>query len=103
MSRKKQSKGDVLLIFSLDRAGLKQQAIAEIVGCRQSTVSKILRKVSTPHKPVRDCTADRYEYFLGDEARNTGNLLNGYPMYNPEDPTFEEVAFWEEIEREFGR
>ena len=103
MSRRKQTKEEVLLIFSLNKSGLKQREIADIVGCRQSTVSKILRKISTPQIPVHTCTADRYEYFLGDEARNTGNLLNGHPMYNPEDPTFEEVAFWEEVERKIGK
>ena len=102
MSRRKQTKTDVLLMFSLEREGMKQKDIAKRIGCRQSTVSKILSRFSTPHIPVHNCTADRYEYFLGDEARNTGNLLNGHPMYNPEDPTFEEVAFWEEIEREYG-
>jgi len=92
----------VILIFSLQRGGKNQATIANIVGCSQGTVSKVLNKVSTPQKPVHDSTADRYEHFLGDAARDTGNTHNGHPIFSTEDPTFEEAAFWEELEQYEG-
>jgi len=94
---------EVRLIFSLKQDGLSQEDIAHVVQCSQGTVSKVLNKKSTPHKPVHDSTADRYEYFLGDAARDTGNLRNGHPVFSTEDPTFEEAAFWEEIEQYEGK
>lgn len=96
--KRKATEREVKLIFSLKRSGLKQRAIAEILGCKQSTVSKILSGKSTPHIPVHDATADRYEYFRGDEARDSGNLRGNHPIYSVEDPTFDEVALWEELE-----
>ena len=98
----KLSPAQVLLIFSLQRQKKSQAKIADIVGCSQGTVSKVLNKKSTPQKPVHDTTADRYEYFLGDAARDTGNTVNGHPVFSNEDPTFEEVAFWEELEQYEG-
>lgn len=90
---------EVTRIFALKREGLTQEEIASTIDCTQGTVSKILRKKSTPQKPVHDSTADRYEYFLGDAARNTGNTCNGHPVFSNEDPTFEEAALWEQLEQ----
>lgn len=98
-SLRKSTEQAVRLMFSLNRAGLKQKEIAEIIGCTQGAVSKILGKKSTPHIPVHDKTADRYEYFRGDCARDSGNLRGDVPLHAFEDPTFDEVAFWEEMEQ----
>jgi len=99
MSQTKMSREQLELIFSLDEGGVKQKDIADIVGCTQGAVSKTLKGAPPSLKVVSDVIGDRYEYFLGDEARNTGNLLNGHPIYSMEDPTFDEAAFWEAIEQ----
>ena len=91
---KKSTEQAVRLIFSLDRSGLKQKDIADIIVCTQGAISKILNKISTPHIPVHDCTADRYEYFQGDKARDSWNLRVNTPIFAVEDPVFEEVALW---------
>lgn len=98
MKRRKLTPSEVKDLFAMATAGMKPKDIAEVLQCHRDTIYKILRGDRRPHRKAHDSTADRYEYFQGDEAYNTGNFHNDNPIYNHPDPTFEEVAFMEELE-----
>ena len=91
---KRMSKMDLHNIREMAKEGMSQKDIAYVMETNQSTISRVL---TGERGEQIDRLADRTEYFLG--GISTGCYENGEEMGEFIDPTFESVAFEEEMEQ----
>ena len=89
------SKMDMNSIREMSKEGMSQKDIAYVMECSRQTISAVLNERLTEVDQI----ADRMEHFVGGAIGGTGNFENGEEMIEFTDPTFEQVAFEEELEQ----